>query len=114
MENVLVLLFLGAELAVRVFHIQSYIFPPPSEIIVQLVTRFPDLFWPHMQITLIEPERSLDELVAIGVASRPEIGEQKSLIQAAEARIQAVRRLADEENAAAARSLVSEGLRGNG
>ena len=51
---VAVLLFLGAELAVRVFHIQSYIFPPPSEIIVQLVTRFPDLFWPHMQITLIE------------------------------------------------------------
>ncbi len=51
---VAVLLFAGLELAVRVFHIQSYIFPPPSEIVVQLVTRFPDLFWPHMQITLIE------------------------------------------------------------
>lgn len=51
---VAVALFAGLELAVRVFHIQSYIFPPPSEIVVQLVTRFPDLFWPHMQITLIE------------------------------------------------------------
>ncbi|MCA9877368.1 MAG: ABC transporter permease [Thermomicrobiales bacterium] len=51
---VAVALFAGAELTVRLFDIQSYIFPPPSEIIVQLVTRFPDLFWPHMQITLIE------------------------------------------------------------
>jgi NitT/TauT family transport system permease protein len=51
---VAVALFAGLELAVRVFSIQSYIFPPPSAIIVQLVTRFPDLFWPHMQITLIE------------------------------------------------------------
>ena len=51
---VAVALFVAAELAVRIFHIQSYIFPPPSEIVVQLVTRFPDLFWPHMQITLIE------------------------------------------------------------
>ena len=51
---VAVALFAGLELAVRVFNIQSYIFPPPSEIVVQLVTRFPDLFWPHMQITLIE------------------------------------------------------------
>ncbi|MFN8675990.1 MAG: ABC transporter permease [Thermomicrobiales bacterium] len=51
---VAVALFVGLELAVRVFNIQSYIFPPPSEIVVQLVTRFPDLFWPHMQITLIE------------------------------------------------------------
>ena len=51
---VAVALFVAAELAVRIFHIQSYIFPPPSEIVVKLVTRFPDLFWPHMQITLIE------------------------------------------------------------
>lgn len=51
---VAVALFAGAELAVRVFNIESYIFPPPSEIVIQLVTRFPDLFWPHMQITLIE------------------------------------------------------------
>ncbi|MGQ0634013.1 MAG: TolC family protein [Planctomycetaceae bacterium] len=41
----------------------------------------------HLQITLIEPERSLDELIAIGVATRPEIGEQKAMIQAAEVRI---------------------------
>lgn len=51
---VAVALFVGAELAVRLFDIQSYIFPPPSEILTTLVTRFPDLFWPHMQITLIE------------------------------------------------------------
>ena len=51
---VAVVLVAGAELAVRVFNIQSYIFPPPSEIGLTLITRFPDLFWPHMQITLIE------------------------------------------------------------
>jgi NitT/TauT family transport system permease protein len=51
---VAVLLILGAEFAVRMFNIQSYIFPPPSSILTTLVTRFPDLFWPHMQITLIE------------------------------------------------------------
>ncbi len=51
---VAVVLIVGAELAVRVFNIQSYIFPPPSAIFTTLVTRFPDLFWPHMQITLIE------------------------------------------------------------
>jgi NitT/TauT family transport system permease protein len=47
-------LIAGAELAVRAFNIQSYIFPPPSAIARTLVTRFGDLFWPHMQITLIE------------------------------------------------------------
>jgi len=51
---VAVLLILGAEFAVRHFNIPSYILPPPSEIGKTLVTRFPDLFWPHMQITLIE------------------------------------------------------------
>ena len=51
---VAVLLILGAEFAVRAFNIQSYIFPPPSAIGTTLITRFPDLFWPHMQITLIE------------------------------------------------------------
>jgi NitT/TauT family transport system permease protein len=49
-----VVLIAGAEFAVRAFDIQSYIFPPPSDIAITLVTRFPDLFWPHMQITLIE------------------------------------------------------------
>jgi len=51
---VAVVLIVGAELAVRAFNIQSYIFPPPSAIGRTLVTRFGDLFWPHMQITLIE------------------------------------------------------------
>jgi len=51
---VAVVLVAGAELAVRAFNIQSYIFPPPSAIARTLVTRFGDLFWPHMQITLIE------------------------------------------------------------
>jgi NitT/TauT family transport system permease protein len=51
---VAVVLIAGAEFAVRAFNIQSYIFPPPSDIATTLVTRFPDLFWPHMQITLIE------------------------------------------------------------
>jgi NitT/TauT family transport system permease protein len=51
---VAVVLVVGAELAVRAFNIQSYIFPAPSKIAITLFTRFPDLFWPHMQITLIE------------------------------------------------------------
>jgi NitT/TauT family transport system permease protein len=51
---VAVVLIVGAEFAVRAFDIQSYIFPPPSDIDTTLFTRFPDLFWPHMQITLIE------------------------------------------------------------
>lgn len=51
---VAVVLIAGAEFAVRAFNIQSYIFPPPSAIATTLVTRFGDLFWPHMQITLIE------------------------------------------------------------
>jgi outer membrane protein TolC len=38
----------------------------------------------HLQITLIDPGRPLDELVSIAEANRPEIGAQKSLIQAAE------------------------------
>ena len=51
---VAVVLIAGAEFAVRAFNIQSYIFPPPSAIARTLVTRFGDLFWPHMQITLLE------------------------------------------------------------
>jgi outer membrane protein TolC len=41
----------------------------------------------HLQITLIDPDRSVEELVAIGVAHRPEIASNQSLIKAAEARI---------------------------
>src|SRR5215207_9750745 len=51
---VAVVLIAGAELAVRAFNIQSYIFPPQSAIARTLVTRFGDLFWPHMQIPLME------------------------------------------------------------
>ena len=51
---VAIVLIVGAEFAVRAFNIQSYIFPPPSAIATTLVTRFGDLFWPHMHITLIE------------------------------------------------------------
>jgi outer membrane protein TolC len=38
----------------------------------------------HVQITLIDPARPLDELVSIAEANRPEIGALKSLVQAAE------------------------------
>jgi outer membrane protein TolC len=41
----------------------------------------------HLQVTLIDPARSLDELVAIGVAHRPEIASNKSQIRAAEVRV---------------------------
>ena len=51
---VAVVLIVGAEFAVRAFNIQSYIFPPPSEIASTLCHPLCDLFWPHMQITLIE------------------------------------------------------------
>ncbi|MFN8590695.1 MAG: ABC transporter permease [Thermomicrobiales bacterium] len=51
---VAVVLILAAEFAVKAFNIPNYILPPPSAIGKTLVTRFPDLFWPHMQITLIE------------------------------------------------------------
>jgi NitT/TauT family transport system permease protein len=51
---VAVIFVIGVELAIHIFHIQSYILPPPSAIVTTMVTRFPDLFWPHMQITLIE------------------------------------------------------------
>jgi len=41
----------------------------------------------HLQITLIEPDRPIDDLIAIGIANRPELASQKSMIQAAEVRI---------------------------
>ena len=47
-------LILGAEVAVRTLNIPSYILPAPSAIGKALVTRFPDLFWPHMKVTLYE------------------------------------------------------------
>ena len=43
-----------AEFAVKFFEIKPYVLPAPSAIGKTLVTRFPDLFWPHMKITLYE------------------------------------------------------------
>jgi NitT/TauT family transport system permease protein len=51
---VAVIIILGAEVAVRTLNIPNYILPAPSAIGKALFTRFPDLFWPHMQVTLIE------------------------------------------------------------
>ncbi len=41
----------------------------------------------HLQITIIDPARPLDELMPIAVNNRPELQSNQSLIQAAEARI---------------------------
>jgi hypothetical protein len=41
----------------------------------------------HMQITLIDPERSLDDLIPMGLTNRPELASQQALIQAALVRI---------------------------
>ncbi len=43
----------GTELALRFFHVPSYIMPPPSEIAVALVKDFP-LILPHLRDTLVE------------------------------------------------------------
>jgi outer membrane protein TolC len=52
----------------------------PTAVIVPLE---PD----HLQITLIDPARPIDELVAIGVFHRPEIASTRSRVQAAEVRV---------------------------
>src|SRR6185437_13846978 len=41
----------------------------------------------HMQITLIDPSRSLDDLIPLGLTNRPELAAQQALIQAALVRI---------------------------
>ncbi|MGH7170523.1 MAG: TolC family protein, partial [Gemmataceae bacterium] len=41
----------------------------------------------HLQITLIDPSRSLDELLPIGLTNRPELASQQALIKAAAVRI---------------------------
>jgi outer membrane protein TolC len=41
----------------------------------------------HLQITLIDAARSLDDLIPIGLANRPELAAQQALIQAAAVRI---------------------------
>jgi NitT/TauT family transport system permease protein len=51
---VAVLIVGAAELAVIVFNIKPYIFPRPTAIFTTLITDFPTLFWPHVQVTLYE------------------------------------------------------------
>ena len=41
----------------------------------------------HLQITLIDPSRSLDDLIPIGLTNRPELAAHQALIQAALVRI---------------------------
>lgn len=41
----------------------------------------------HLQITLIDPSRSLDDLMPIGLTNRPELASQQAVIQAALVRI---------------------------
>ena len=36
----------------------------------------------HLQITLIEPDRPLDELIPLGLTSRPELSSQQELVGA--------------------------------
>jgi outer membrane protein TolC len=42
---------------------------------------------PQLSITLVEPERSIDELITIGLSSRPELAADQALVQAALARL---------------------------
>ncbi len=42
---------------------------------------------PHLQVTLISPQENLDELVPLGLTSRPELASQQALVQAALARL---------------------------
>jgi outer membrane protein TolC len=41
----------------------------------------------HLQITMIDPQRSLDDLIPIGLTNRPELAAHQALVQAALARI---------------------------
>ena len=41
----------------------------------------------HTQLTLIDPGKTLDELMPIALANRPELGSRRSLVQAAEVRV---------------------------
>ncbi len=41
----------------------------------------------HLQITLIDPERSLDDLMQIGLTNRPELASRQAMVQAALVRI---------------------------
>jgi outer membrane protein TolC len=41
----------------------------------------------HLQLTLVEPSRSLDDLIPIGLTNRPELASQQALVQATLVRI---------------------------
>ena len=41
----------------------------------------------HLQVTLIEPGRPLDDLIPIALTNRPEVASQRALVQAAVARV---------------------------
>ncbi len=41
----------------------------------------------HLQITLLDPGRTLDDLIPVGLTNRPELGSQQALVQAVAARI---------------------------
>ena len=41
----------------------------------------------HLQITLIDPARTLDDLIPVALTNRPELGSQQALVQAVAARI---------------------------
>jgi outer membrane protein TolC len=41
----------------------------------------------HLQITLIDPSRELDDLMPVAVCNRPEIASRRALVQAAEVRV---------------------------
>jgi hypothetical protein len=41
----------------------------------------------HLQVTLIDPGRSLDDMIPVGLTNRPELASQQALVQAALARL---------------------------
>src|SRR5262249_29510056 len=41
----------------------------------------------HAQVTIIDPARSLDDLMSVALTNRPEIASRRALVQAAEQRI---------------------------
>jgi outer membrane protein TolC len=43
----------------------------------------------HLQITLLDPARSLDDLIPVGLTNRPELAANQALVQAVAARIRA-------------------------
>ncbi len=42
---------------------------------------------PHLQVTLIAPQETVDQLITVGLTSRPELASQQALVQAALARL---------------------------